>query len=246
MLVAVDPLPVCVEPLVAPLVVPVAPDEVPAPVVPVALVLPEAPGLLIDEDADVSSVPVTSTWCPTWPFSLSSSVVERRYDLPAAEADVLPEAVPEVVPEPAVPVADELDGDVLELDALEPAPVAPDVEVDAPAGLILALLSVQLPSEPRRQPETVTVDALLAIEPLCEPLWEPLVPVGVSSLVLCESLGESALCESLVLCVSSVVVLEPLCAATPTAKAQANATLSAGPNTRFMCSSSWMGVLSPT
>ena len=138
MLVAVDPLPVCVEPLVAPLVVPVAPDEVPAPVVPVALVLPEAPGLLIDEDADVSSVPVTSIWCPTWPFSLSSSVVERRYDLPAAEADVLPEAVPEAVPEPAVPVADELDGDVLELDALEPVPAAPDVEVEAPAGLILA------------------------------------------------------------------------------------------------------------
>jgi hypothetical protein len=196
-LVAVDPLPVCVEPLVAPLVVPVAPDEVPAPVVPVALVLPEAPGLLIDEDADVSSVPVTSTWCPTWPFSLSSSVVERRYVLPAAEADMLPEPAPEVAPDPVVPVAEEPDGEVLELDALEPAPVAPDVEVDAPAGLIFALLSVQLPSEPRRQPVTVNVPALLlAVEPLCDPLCEPLVPVGVSSL-LCESVAE--LSESLVL-----------------------------------------------
>jgi hypothetical protein len=94
-------------------------------------------------------------------------------------------------------------------------------EPDAPAELSDALVSVQLSSVPWRQPVTVTVLALpaglLTLELLV--VLEPLVPVGLAGSVLCV----------------------PLCAATLTAKAHANATPVAGPNTRFMCSSSWFG-----
>lgn len=78
-LLVLEPLPVEVEPLAVPLVVPVV-----LPVVPVApddVLAPLALGLLMDEDADAeafSNVPVISTLWPTWPFSLSSSLTLRR------------------------------------------------------------------------------------------------------------------------------------------------------------------------
>lgn len=136
--------------------------------------------------------------------------------------------LPLVEPEAVVPlgdVVDEVDEPLGEVAPVEE--VEPDVPIDAPAAdePWWALVSVQLSSDPWRQPVTVTVDALvdglLAVEllvpevPLVVPLvvpWDPLV-------VPCEPL---------------VVSCEPLCAATLTANAQANATLVAVPNTRFM------------
>jgi hypothetical protein len=117
--------------------------------------------------------------------------------------------VPLVDPEGDV---DGVDGEV-EVEEVEPAPPIVD-EPGAPAGLNAAFVSVQLSSVPCRQPVTVTFLALLAgVLAVVDDV--PLVPVVPGS----------------VLCV-------PLCAATLTAKAHANATPVAGPNTRFMCSSS--------
>ena len=124
-----------------------------------------------------------------------------------------------VVVEPdslVVPEAD-VEGDV---EGEEVEPVLPIVdEPDAPAEPSEAFVRVQLSSVPWRQPVTVTVFALL-VGLLTLALLEvvvPLVPVGLAGSVLCV----------------------PLCAATLTAKAHAIATPVAGPNTRFMWSSSW-------
>jgi hypothetical protein len=110
----------------------------------------------------------------------------------------------------------EVDGEV-EVEEVEPALPIVD-EPDAPAELNEALVSVQLSSVPWRQPVTVTVLALLVgLLSLALLVDVPLVPVGLAGSVLCV----------------------PLCAATLTAKAHAIATPVAGPNTRFMWSSSW-------
>jgi hypothetical protein len=149
-LVVLDPL----------LVDPVVPEVVP--VVPVALVPLGLLGVVPEADADaLSSVPVISTLWPTCPLSLSSSVVLSLYVAlaamllgvvelaPAVEPLVEPDG--DVLPEGEV-VVDEVepDGDVA-VDEVEPLPI------DEPAGLIAALVSVQLSSEPCRQPVTVTV-----------------------------------------------------------------------------------------
>jgi hypothetical protein len=229
-----EPLPVEVEPLVVPLVEPVVP--VVLPVLPAEPDAVEPLGVLIDAEAEaLSKVPVISTLWPTWLFSLSLSLTFRRYVLPdAADADmpgddevapVVPDAVPLVVPDADVLGA--VDGDEVE-------PLVPYVDELAPAAaaaLCVALVSVQLPSDPWRQPVTVTVAALLLLGLCAEEL--PLVPVG-SLAVSCDPLVVVGLSSAVVLCV-------PLCAATLTAKAHANATLVAVPNTRFMCSSSCWG-----
>ena len=124
-----------------------------------------------------------------------------------------------VEPDPLVDPEAEVEGEV-DVEEVEPAPPIVD-EPDAPAELIEAFVSDQLSSVPCRQPVTVTVlallDGLLYVE-----LLVPLVPVV---------LLEPGVLSEPVLCV-------PLCAATLTAKAHANATPVAGPNTRFMWSSS--------
>ena len=125
-----------------------------------------------------------------------------------------------VEPDPLVDPEADVEG-VVDVEEVElPLPIVDEPE--APAELIEAFVSVQLSSVPCRHPVTVTVrllDGLLSVE-----LLVPLVPVVLPPVVLSEP----------VLCV-------PLCAATLTAKAQANATPVAGPNTRFMWSSSWLG-----
>jgi hypothetical protein len=117
-----------------------------------------------------------------------------------------------VEPDPLVDPEADVDG----VEEVEPALPIVD-EPDAPAELSEALVSVQLSSVPCKQPVTVTVFALLDGLLTLLDVDVPLVPVGLAGSVLCE----------------------PLCAATLTAKAHAIATPVAGPNTRFMCSSSW-------
>ena len=95
-----------------------------------------------------------------------------------------------------------------------PEPV-PDIEELLP---VEALVSIQLLPEPVRHPVTVTVRALVLLA-LVEPVWsdecgtDPLVPVV--PLVPC------------------VPLVDPLCAATLTAKAKARP--EAVVTTRFMC-----------
>jgi hypothetical protein len=160
---------------------------------------------------------------PLWPDC------EVPLVLPAPVEDVLPdvpapvpvvEPLPLVVPEvaPALPEA-------LVPPVLPAAPVLPDeplmLEPDAPEPLIEAWVSIQLLPEPARHPVTVTVFALmLVLDVLCSSdivVLEPLVPVvPVVPLVPC------------------VPLVDPLCAATLTAKARARP--EAVVTTRFMCS----------
>ena len=92
----------------------------------------------------------------------------------------------------------------------------------APEPLVEAFVSIQLLPEPLRQPVTVTVPVLLML--LDELVWsddgvlvlEPLVPV-----------------VPLVPLVPCVPLVDPLCAATLTAKAKARP--EAVVTTRFMC-----------
>jgi hypothetical protein len=113
--------------------------------------------------------------------------------------------VPDVLPEPVV----------------DPVPDIEDPEPEPP--LIEAFVSIQLLPDPDRQPVTVTVLALELLE-LVEPVWsdgmlvlEPVLPVvPVVPLVPC------------------VPLVDPLCAATLTAKARARP--EAVVTTRFMCS----------
>ena len=140
---------------------------------------------------------------------------------PVPAVDPLPLVVPVALPEPvAAPV---LLPEPLAVEPVAPAVLPeglPDVEEPAPEALpIEAFVSIQLLPEPARHPVTVTVFALELLA-LVEPVWsagvlvvDPLVPVV--PLVPC------------------VPLVDPLCAATLTAKAKARP--EAVVTTRFMC-----------
>jgi hypothetical protein len=123
------------------------------------------------------------------------------------------------------PVLEELVPDVSEL--VEPLPVVPDVEpdedvlpIDEEALPIIALVSVHAPLEPCRQP----VSVMLFEEPVA--LWSMLPDVPV---LLGDEVDGS--CGGVLLPGCPV---EPDCAASVTANAQAMATLDAVVTTRFI------------
>ena len=130
-------------------------------------------------------------------------------------APVLPDPL---APEPEPDAPDVLPEPVLPEPVLDPLP---DIEEPDPEPLpIEAFVSIQLLPEPVRHPVTVTVRALVLLA-LVEPLWpedvlvpDPLVVPDVP-LVPC------------------VPLVDPLCAATLTAKARARP--EAVVTTRFMC-----------
>jgi hypothetical protein len=124
---------------------------------------------------------------------------------------------------PLVPAVDEPDWPAVPLDVLLPLPV-------------VALVSVQLPSEPDKHPVTVTVpdvldmpdcDPLVPVElPVCPAVLDPVWPLVVPDVPL------------------SVPLVLPLCADTLTAKAQASATPDAVVTSRLIASLLLMGDVS--
>lgn len=124
---------------------------------------------------------------------------------------------------PLVPAVDEPDWPAVPLAVLLPLPV-------------VALVSVQLPSDPAKHPVTVTVPAELVM-PDCDPLVSVELPVCPAVL--------DPVCPLVVPDVPLWVPLVlPLCAATLTAKAQAIATPDAVVTSRLIASLLLMGDVS--